>query len=1708
MSNENENESLEKLSADLGRHANSIDVTPRPGFKEALRLRLREAVAVPVRMSRFQFIAYLSPVLAVLVIAMLVIQPFYGVKTAFAQDQFTLVPESSDSAGVALDSAFLLTSRDPVVAADIEKLLVAKTSESQTTPNPSLTKEGRREIKVSQVDDRTLRIAFDEPLAPEEIVKISLPTTTTWPDGQTATRDYNWAFQAKGDFQVTGMIPGDETSGVPLDAGIEFTFNYENVSEDEFQRAFVIEPAVAGHVESSRRTFVFVPEKLEPLTAYAVTLKGSLPLVGSSETLGEDVRLTFETSAVEERGASFHLNDPFENVTPTQAVALSFGYYTQNDGPETVTPHVKLYRYASFEDYVAALSKTHAIAWRATITADNFIDTSAVPAQEFDAPVVNVDGQDFLVFPESIPEGEYVADVSALGMRSYAFIGSSNLTSYVSRATNKTMFWVNDAGSGKPVAGASVGFVGQTDRGTTDAEGLGSVLTASEQGEFVQVRLGSQGVALPFEGNATIRHTDNVSQGNWTYLYADRSTYKPTDTMHFWGYVERRDDKARPTSIRADVGFAELDVEVTENGTFSGTIDLRNVDPSYYLLKILWGGEFVTSRTINVSEYVKPAYTLSIETDIRAAFIDETVGYSVHGAFFEGTPVNGLEVRVTGDCGLDQVLTLDVAGNAHGSFSCAYDAAQRYPISPWMSVRPNRPEEGQIEAGTNFLLFGPKVYVDTSYDNTNVKDGVGTIEATIRNVQAIDSGDPKTFGPTTRAGQAVDGTVTEITYVRRETGQSYDFVRKQVVIQYYYDRVETQIATFRVVSDEFGVVRHSFPAANKEANYRVDISATDENGRTDRTTAWVWARTDLERYDSSNALTFNNDDVSADQDQWNFPGYKVGERVNVSVYQHSKPFVAPAGSNFLYYQAQRGIRETELSAKPSYTFAFEQKHVPNVAVHGVFFDHGVYQQVGQLGWWYGSSGYAVAYDNSQSKLAIALTPDGSSHRPGEEVSIGVRVTDKNGAPVSAAVNLNVVDEAYYALYPETVNPLGDLYRWVDDGVLATAVTKDATTAMMGAEKGGGGGRGLGRSIFKDTADFQVIETNAAGEGMMTLTLPDNITQWRVTAQAIDANGKRAGDAKLGVNATQPFFLSPVMKETYLVGDEPTLIVRAAGMMVGLSDTVEYEITVPDGSYEKKLTAPASDTVRFDLPELPLGIHNVTIAAKTGKLEDKITRTVDIVPSYLLKPVISSTTDVSSVDGADDRYTELTFLDAGMGKYYPELQNLAGWWGDRTDEAVVRLEATKLLNDAFGEENELPEFAASQVQGRGVMLLPYADDDFDLSARVALLGKDSAFNEGNLARYFYDRMDDEQNQLTPRETAMAFAALSALGEPVLAQFQRAVPNLGDDPDVRLWIALGLRAAGDDEAARTIYRDLVTNQAKSQDGYIYLPSTDLETTVERTSLLAILAGGLNEPQRDQIHDYVMAMPTNDTTIPLERFLYLKETLPHLIGEPVEFAYTLRGEKKTVAIASGNEILKIKASPEERSRLAIAVTKGKLQIVSRYDSPLVDLNAPVDRTIGVKRTYSSSSTSAGSPDPAPSTSFKEGDLVKISLAYELPTSNCPVYDDAKRSESIVPCETYEITDVVPSGLSVLTSNSWLSQDYQLVEGACVDYPWQIDGQRVSYFANPDTNTSCGKRTFVYYARVVTPGTYVAEPAYIRSTRTPDMNNHSDASSITITP
>ncbi len=200
------------------------------------------------------------------------------------------------------------------------------------------------------------------------------------------------------------------------------------------------------------------------------------------------------------------------------------------------------------------------------------------------------------------------------------------------------------------------------------------------------------------------------------------------------------------------------------------------------------------------------------------------------------------------------------------------------------------------------------------------------------------------------------------------------------------------------------------------------------------------------------------------------------------------------------------------------------------------------------------------------------------------------------------------------------------------------------------------------------------------------------------------------------------------------------------------------------------------------------------------------------------------------------------------------------------------------------------------------------------------------------------------------------------------------------------------------------------------------------------------------------------------------------------------------------------------EELAALDLDVTRGNVMAVARYDTPVVDPDAPVDVRLGLERVYST-------VDGVQTSTFREGDLVKITITYTFPDpekvaeraeseSRAAVVSElgealiASDDEAVEPVtinENFEITDVLPSGLALVSPTEgarWLYES----KIECQDYPVLSFAQRVTFVVSNfwDPYDECGPRTITYYARVVTPGTYEAEPAYIRSDRDPEANNH----------
>ena len=101
--------------------------------------------------------------------------------------------------------------------------------------------------------------------------------------------------------------------------------------------------------------------------------------------------------------------------------------------------------------------------------------------------------------------------------------------------------------------------------------------------------------------------------------------------------------------------------------------------------------------------------------------------------------------------------------------------------------------------------------------------------------------------------------------------------------------------------------------------------------------------------------------------------------------------------------------------------------------------------------------------------------------------------------------------------------------------------------MQGAGGGSGGGKGEGdlgvievRQDFPDTAFWEATAvTNADGEATVPVTLPDNLTTWRMDARAVTED-TRVGQTTNDLVSTRPLLVRPQTPRFFVAGDQATL----------------------------------------------------------------------------------------------------------------------------------------------------------------------------------------------------------------------------------------------------------------------------------------------------------------------------------------------------------------------------------------------------------------------------------------------------------------------------------------------------------------------------------------------------------------------------------------
>lgn len=1781
----------------------------------------------------------LTPLVALLLILFIIVNvfpfgldvnkdnPFSGfsklmINSAYANDNFELIPSDSDTLGVESNSIYVLKSKE-ILDTDLIK--------------DNLVLEPEFDYDLKKISDTEWQIIPQEALDPSTIVKISLATSYITESGQQKARDYSWAFQVKDSFKVVHSIPRDKGTSVPLNSGIEITFSHDNFTD--YEKYFEISPVAEGSFEKHGRTLVFVPKSLSGGTIYTVTVKKGLPLDGSDEVLAEDYKIEFETVITKTnssyKGTYFYIYNKFLEIGSNEKPIIQVS--TNRDPGVEVKGTV--YGYQTAESFLSVLQERDKLPWWSYSKDDFQVDLEGLnKILEFTTELKKDNNIEFIEFPSELDKGFYVFVLEEDNVKDYVWAQVSDLSAYLNITKTDSIFWVNDIVSQAPAQGVKIELINSNENYSTNSEGIAQFKTSQkivdnqnnyDSNEKYYFKLSKGDNVLFVPASALSRgywYYSNYSNSDdyWNYLYTDRPRYQSTDTIKYWGMLKSRDgqetkDQEITISLYKQgyvdyfyrpIKVVEQTIELTDYDTFLGEIKFEDLRPDYYTMELKIGDQVIKTKYIEVKPYTKPAYDLELTADRTTAFAGETIHLVGKASFFEGTPVPGLDLIYTTPKG-DQKVTTNDKGEVYLEYTKDYyDSSSSYwPDYEYVSIRPDLSELAEITAGESLYFYGPNVYLDN--DVSYPEKGVAEVKINSKfiDLEALNSSNwwDRTSGDDPAPNIKIVGELTKTTYNKVETGTRYDFINKRSYTTYRYERKTETLDSFEIKTDVNGEYVYK-TNIEPETSYRLHLTAYDEDDRYINYSHYLYY------YNGRNINYYGGYNYNYYHFELENKTYSVGDEVTVKFVNNEDPM--PEGDNrFLYLQLQNGLQEYSVADDFEYKFNFEERDIPNVNLTGVYFNGHSYVTTYTSYWNAG-----VSYDKNDSNLKIYLETDQTRYEPGDDVNLSVRITDINDKPVSAEVNLNLVDEAYYAVVEDTADPLGQIYQKVSSGSFFSKTTHESITdEMSGAEKGGcfvagtkilmadgsekniedirigdkiktfdnpidlslaegtvqnifehivgetlvingnlqltpehvvyangrfqeagrlkigdwmynsqkekvfvtsieikeeiipvynftvdpqhtyfandyyvhnekGGGV---RELFTDAAFFESVTTNSAGKASVQLTLPDNITSWRVTAQAI-SKSLEAGTNTTKIPVSLPVFEDITIGDEYLVADKPVVKLRAFGNQLNQDDQVEFTIKASSMGIEETdpLNTVAFDSTYFELSDLQAGQHDIVYKLETDKGSDAVKLPMEVVESRLEASVAKSEELITEtkIESVDNKPVTVVLSDRGQNMLYNPLLRLSWAWGDRVDQILTRIEARKLLEKYYDYEISQPDFVASdyQLSSGGITLFPYSSEDLELSVKVASIGA-SDFDKESLSQYFFEILEDQASN--QEEVSYALAGLASLHEPVLPRIYSWLERDDLSAKEKIYLAQALFDLGDQEKSRTIYYEIMNQYAQEKEPEIIIKVSENQDEVfQATALMSVLATSLNTDEAQGLWDYLNnnqilygRNKNSENLFNLEKINYISHKLPNLKPGNVKITYELFGKKQEVEI-TGGRTYSFYLAASEVDQVKFLEIEGEAGVSTIYVEAIDLEDLSQDTDIQIKREYYVNGVKTNN--------FKENDTIEIRL---YPSFGANALKD-----------NYQITDVLPSGLMPVTNLYVRGQSYNCHYW----YPYNTDGQKVKYRIYSSWKSDyCGGNYISYYARVKNIGEYKAEPALMQSFTNPDYVNYSETTNVTIT-
>ncbi len=792
--------------------------------------------------------------------------------------------------------------------------------------------------------------------------------------------------------------------------------------------------------------------------------------------------------------------------------------------------------------------------------------------------------------------GTYLVGIRRLAdtsERSWMRIQVTDLSLTVAEEPRAVRFVVTSLSSGAPVAGATVRVEGsKSDAWVTAVEGVtdgdGAFLWQPPGLTGIDIRrivVGKDGDTLVLDPT---RPSDAYADNRWSprhetwlqwtqgslayrgpqpeslcHIFTERPVYRPEETVYIKGYLRERDRGAlKPVAMSGFVVVEgpgdliwRLPVSLSELGTFSQTFAAEKLPTGTYHAHLEDGrGRRFGGVSFRMEAYRIPEFEIQLHGPDTAA-LDHEFTVSLTATYYAGGRVAGRPVRWR----VTQFPFTWQPGKREG-FYFSTDARFSSTVEFESTPRLEKQDTTDADGGASIVLnpaveasAAPRSYV-VEATVTGADDQTVTATREIkalppfvlglkvpRFLQQATSIDPEVVvvGP---GDQPVEGQQVTVRLLQRQWHsvlQASDF--SQGKARYLTDVVDEKVQETTVASGKEPVTVR-LPVA-KAGVYVVELEAADRLGRSQVVAVDLYVGgPGTMSWPKPTTRVFN---VTPDRD-----AYDPGATANVvlqSPFQTATALAvveAPEGNEYRWIEVKGGSASFSLAILPTY--------VPRVPVHFVLMRGRVPGSAPQpgseadLGKPATMAATAWLKVNPVANRVDVKLEHPAKARPGETISMTIRLSDPAGKPLAGEVTLWLVDQAVLALGKEQrLDPLPDFITPVVSHLLVRDTRNGTFGLLPFAELPGGEAAKRERLVIERTTVRKNFKTvpyyNAAivvgpdGVATVQIVLPDNLTNFAVRAKAV-SGPDRFGYAASTIAVRLPVIVQPALPRFVRPGD--------------------------------------------------------------------------------------------------------------------------------------------------------------------------------------------------------------------------------------------------------------------------------------------------------------------------------------------------------------------------------------------------------------------------------------------------------------------------------------------------------------------------------------------------------------------------------------------